>query len=104
MENKITMTEQNASEQSDFARRLPLIAAAAIVLVVGGGIAAIAYFGVSRAQVSIDNAQVVAPTAVLSASSAGTLNHVYVSAGDTVLPNTVVAEVGTELLKATSGG
>ena len=34
----------------------------------------------------------------------GTLKTVYVSVGDTIAPNTVVAQVGTELLKSQDGG
>ena len=92
------------AEKSDFVKRLPLMVAAAIVVVIGGGIAGIAYFAVSSQQVYIDKATIDAPSVTLSPSAPGVLNHIYVSAGDTVPPNTVVAEVGTELLKSVSGG
>lgn len=99
-----TTEKKEANGQKDFHRRLPLIVAAAVLIVLGGSIAGIAYFLVSSKQVSIDKAMLAAPTVVLAPSASGTLNHVYVSAGDMVAPNTVVAEVGTELLKATAGG
>lgn len=80
--------------------RLPLMVAAGLVIVVGGAIAGLAYWGVSRNQIYIDKASVQAPTVVLSPTTAGTLNAVYVNVGDSVAANTVVAEVGTELLKS----
>ena len=81
-----------------------LIVAAVLVIVVGGGIGALAYILSSNKTVYIENATIQAPVVDLSSTAAGTLNAVYVSAGDTVAPNTVVATVGTELIKTTSGG
>ncbi len=81
-----------------------IIVAAALVIVVGGGIGALAYILSSSKTVYIENATITAPIVDLSPSAAGTLNAVYVSAGDTIAPNTVVATVGTELIKTTSGG
>jgi multidrug resistance efflux pump len=96
--------EEKETVESDFHKRLPLMVAAAIIVVIGGGIAGIAYYGVSSNQVYIDKATVSAPLSVLAPSASGTLNAEYVNVGDTVAPNTVVAEVGTELLKSVSGG
>ena len=84
--------------------RLPLIVAAFIVVVLGGGIAGLAYVASSSKTVYIENSTIQAPVVDLSPTAAGTLNAVYVSAGDMVAPNTVVATVGTELIKTTSGG
>jgi multidrug resistance efflux pump len=89
-----------APEESGFQKRLPLIVAAGLVIVVGGAAAGLAYWGVSQKRISIDKAQLAAPTIVLSPTAPGTLNKVYVSVGDTIPANTVVAEVGTELLKS----
>jgi len=84
--------------------RVPLMVAAAIVLVIGGGIAAAAYLLVSSQQVYIDKAALNAPSIPLAPSSSDTLKQVFVSPGDTIAPNTVVAQVGTELIKSTVGG
>ncbi len=81
-----------------------IIIAAILVIVVGGGIAATAYLLASSKTVAIDNAQVAAPEVDLSPTAAGTLNSVSVSVGDTIAPGTVVATVGTELIKSTTGG
>jgi multidrug resistance efflux pump len=84
--------------------RVPLMVAAAIVLVIGGGIGAAAYLGVESQRVYIEDSTVKAPAIALAPTTDGTLQQVYVSVGDTIAPNTVVAEVGTELIKSTIGG
>ncbi len=78
--------------------------AAFIVVVLGGGIGAFAYFAASSHTVYIDKAQIEAPIVDLSPTSSGTLNTVYVAVGQILPPDTVVANVGTELIKSTSGG
>jgi multidrug resistance efflux pump len=78
--------------------------AAIIVIVVGGGIAALAYLGANAKTIYIDKAQIQAPVVDLSPTAAGILKAVYVSPGDTVPANTVVAQVGTELIKTQTSG
>lgn len=90
--------------ESDLAKRLPLMVAAALIVVVGGAIAGIAYWGVASSRVAIDNSTIQAPTVALSPTVPGTLNALNVKVGDTVPAGTVVAEVGTELLKADTRG
>jgi len=94
---------ENKKEEKKTDRR-PLIIAAFIVIVIGGGIGAFAYFAASSKTVYIDKASISAPLVDLSPTDSGVLNAVYVSEGQVVPPNTVVAEVGTELIKATAGG
>ena len=81
-----------------------LVIAAIIVLVIGGGIGGFAYIKATGKTLYIDKAQVSAPLVDLSASAPGTLKAVFVSEGDVVPPNTVVAQVGTELIKSSEGG
>ena len=78
--------------------------AAFIVVVLGGGIGGFAYFSAASHTVYIDKASLEAPVVNLSPTAAGTLNNVYVQVGQVLPPNTVVASVGTELIKSTSGG
>jgi len=80
------------------------IVAAAIVVIFGGGIGGFAYYKAASHIVSIDNATLSAPIVNLSPSVPGVLNEVYVKPGDVLPPNTVVASVGTELIKSTAGG
>ena len=94
-----------ADEQKEQIKgRVPLMIAAALVLVVGGSIAAVAYLGVSNQRVYIENSNVQAPSIPLAPTADGTLQQVYVSVGDIIPANTVVGEVGTELIKSTIGG
>jgi multidrug resistance efflux pump len=81
-----------------------IVLAVLIVVVIGGGIGGSVYFAASSKTVYIDNAQIEAPVVDLGPNSSGILQAVYVSEGDVVAPNTVVAEVGTELIKTTQGG
>ncbi|MGC9602686.1 MAG: HlyD family efflux transporter periplasmic adaptor subunit [Minisyncoccia bacterium] len=81
-----------------------LALAAFIVVVLGGGTAGFAYLAASSHTVYIDKAQIEAPIVDLSPTSSGTLNDVYVQVGQMLPPDTVVASVGTELIKSTSGG
>ncbi len=78
--------------------------AAAIVFLIGGGIATWAYLAVQSKVVAIDTSSISAPLVAISPSKPDILRDVYVNVGDTVPPNTVVAQVGTELLKSTAGG
>ncbi len=96
-----TETHNNSKNKSG---RNVYIAAALIVLILGGGIAGSTYILASQKKIGIDKAQVSATLAVLAPTGAGVLKHVYVHEGDVIAPNTTVAQVGVELIKSTSGG
>lgn len=96
------MPEKHTTEQKKDSR--PLIIAAFIALVIGGGIGAFAYFVVSNKTIYVENATISAPLVPLSSVSGGTLKTVFVHEGETIAPNTVVAQVDTELIKSTTGG
>ncbi|MDB5189813.1 MAG: secretion protein HlyD family protein [Parcubacteria group bacterium] len=107
------MDEEIQNSESDVAveaekespkSRLPLMVAAGLVLIVGGAFGTIAYLGVASARVSIDTAQIQAPEIALAPTTPGVLKQMYVQAGDVIPANTVVAQVGTELIKSTSAG
>jgi multidrug resistance efflux pump len=104
-ETPIEKMEEAAAEiEQNPKSRIPLMVAAAIVLVIGGGIGALAYLAVSSQSVYIENSNIEAPSIPLAPTTAGTLQQVYVSVGDTIPANTVVAEVGTELIQSTIAG
>lgn len=101
------MAEQSMEQNTDKKAkksRVPLMVAAAIVFVVGGGVAALAYLAVANQRVYIDKSNIEAPSVDLSPTISGTLQNVYVAVGDTIAPNTVVAQVGNQLVKSTDGG
>jgi hypothetical protein len=60
--------------------------------------------GISGQRVYIEKATISAPEIPLSATVSDTLRAVMVSPGDSIAPGTVVAQVGTELIKSTLGG
>jgi hypothetical protein len=89
------MAEQNPPVEEAIEKQAksnaPLMIAAAIVIILGGLIAAVAYIAVNSSRVYIEKAAVEAPSIVLAPTTAGTLMAVYVNPGDTVAPNAVVA-------------
>lgn len=84
--------------------RRALIVAALILIVVGGGSVGLAYVAASSHTVYTDQASIEAPVISLSSTAGGTLHALNVDAGQVVAANTVVAQVGVELIKATQGG
>jgi multidrug resistance efflux pump len=91
------------TEKQPFNRHA-LYLALGILLVVGGGAMTLAYLGVSQKSVYIDQSSIEAPVVDLSPTVGGTLRSLNVAAGETIPPNTVVAQVGVELIKSTAGG
>lgn len=73
-----------------------------IVAAIGGAI--VAYLAVTSRRVYIEKSTVEAPEIDLAPTVSGTLENMYVKAGDTVAANEVVARVGTELIKAKVSG
>ncbi len=72
-----------------------------LVLIIAGGWL---YWQSSQTRVGIDTSQIIAPTINLSPTTTGILQNIYVNEGDQVPANTVVALVGTELIKTTVAG
>jgi multidrug resistance efflux pump len=99
-----TPEELKDEEKKVEKNRLPMMVAAALVLIVGGGIGAAAYLGVQNQRVYIETSNVEAPSIPLAPTVSDILKQVDVSVGDTIPPNTVVAQVGTQLITSTIGG
>lgn len=72
-------------------------------LIIGLIFGVIAYRNAAT-KIAIDNASVSAPTINLTTKTGGVLNAEYVNVGDIVSANTVVTEVGSELIKTESAG
>ena len=70
-----------------------------IALLLIAVIAVVVYFYVQSGQVSIENSTISAPSVDLTSKTGGILQEVYVNEGDILTANTVVARVGTELIK-----
>lgn len=70
-----------------------------LAVIVIGSVSGIVYWKIRSQSIYTDSALVSAPITKLTARTSGTLNNVFVSIGDRVQANTVVAQVGNELLK-----
>ena len=69
-----------------------------VIVTIGVGV----YFYVQSGQISIENSTISAPSINLASKGGGILQEVYVNEGDILPANTVVARVGTELIKTLS--
>jgi len=72
----------------------------AIIVLVGG----IAYWQILETRLYIENSQIKAPIITLAPQSSGVIDKFYVSEGDHVRRNQVLAKVGDELIRAKKEG
>lgn len=84
--------------------RNKIIAVASVVVIVLAGIGGLIYWNIVSARVYIENASVSAPMTNLAPTVGGTLQEVYINAGDLVNMSAPIARVGNELIKANSAG
>lgn len=75
-----------------------------ISLVLVGGASTFAYLKISGGRIYTDKAEVSAPSIDLAPQSSGILEDILVHEGDRVNANTVVAQIGNELVKTKTGG
>lgn len=96
------MAEQNNKQKDGAWKRLtsnPWVVWMLLGVIVLGGGFGIVYWAVSSQYVYTDNAVIEAPVTDITPSMAGVLNQVEVNVGDIVPANTVVAQIGNQLLK-----
>jgi len=101
MENIMQQNESNVNGQSSTKKNLIILAILGFIM---AGIVAGMYVFLSRNQVYVEKSQIVAPIINLSAQNGGKLEKMYVSPGDTVSENQIVAQVGQELIKPKGSG
>lgn len=105
VEEKEILAEIKAEERSISRLVKSVWLASAIVVVVILGVAGGAYYLMNAsARIAIDKAEVSAPLIPLSAQNTGELKVISVHEGDEVRANTVVAQVGNELIKTQAAG
>ena len=94
--------KEHKTEENEGGRSLIIRIVVAIVLVgaLGGGL----YWYVSSKTIYIDQSIIQAPLINLSPVNNGTLEAVFVKAGDTVTADEPVARVGNEIVKAKTQG
>jgi len=84
--------------------RNKIIITSAILLVIILAIGGFMYWKTTSARVYVEDAQISAPVTSLYPKVGGTLQEVYINAGDIVEINAPIARVGNELVKAKSAG
>ncbi len=82
-------------------KTVQVISAIAFILLVIGGAA---YWKITSSRVYIDQANITGPQINLAPTAAGIIQNISVNPGDVVNANTVVAQVGNELLKTQTSG
>jgi multidrug resistance efflux pump len=84
--------------------RNKIIIIVTVALLVLGSIAGFMYWKITSARIYVEDAKIYAPTINLNPKVGGTLQEVFVNVGDFVEINAPIARVGSELIKAKSGG
>jgi multidrug resistance efflux pump len=81
--------------------RLMLLALIAFLV---AGAVGLFYIHLASSQVYVENSNVEAPTINLSSAAGGSLQKMFVAAGDLVIANQPIAEVGNDIVKAKDAG
>ncbi len=81
-----------------------LLAWIILVLITGAVASGLVYFYSYTSKISIDKAEISANKIDLAAKTPGTLEETFVNEGDVVAADTVVARVGTTLIKTDTAG
>ena len=101
-EEKVILQEERKIEKK-VNRNLWISAAIAVLLIVGSA-GGLIYWKLNAGTVYIEKSMVSAPLIGLSPSHGGPIMDIYVNEGDVIPPHSVVARVGTELIKSETGG
>jgi len=96
--------ENQPQQKNSNAKRTKLLIAILIVLIIGGGGAGLVYLKITNGRVYIEKSQITAPQIDLAPQTPGSLQEIYVQAGDTIQANAPVARVGDELIKTKVSG
>jgi multidrug resistance efflux pump len=75
-----------------------------VSLLIVGASAGLAYWKISSGRIYTDKAEISAPHIDLAPQTSGTLEKIFVKEGDFVNDNTVIAQVGEELIKTKTAG
>ena len=75
-----------------------------IFLIVLFAIAGVLYWNDLTSKIYVENARVTAPVISISPGTPGVINELYVSSGDHVTRNQILAKVGDEVLRAKTSG
>jgi multidrug resistance efflux pump len=101
MENTTPENKNNGNGRSFSKNNLVILAFFGFIV---AGIVAGMYISLAKNQVYVEKSQIVAPMIGLSSQDGGKLEKLFVSPGDAVSENQVVAQVGQELVKTKDSG
>ena len=93
--------ENNINSQSSTKKNLLILAILGFIVAI---IVAGMYILLAKNQIYVEKSQIIAPIISLSSQSGGKLEKLYVSSGDNVTENQIVAQVGQELIKTKGSG
>ena len=82
----------------------PLLLGGMVVLIIVIVSAGLLYWNDVQSKIYVENSQITAPVISLSPSSSGVIDQFYVSVGDQVRRNQILAKVGDEVLSAKTDG
>lgn len=82
----------------------PLLLGGMVVLIIVIASAGLLYWNDVQSKIYVENSQITAPVISLSPSSSGVIDQLYVSVGDQVRRNQILAKVGDEVLSAKTDG
>lgn len=99
MENSVN--EKKAGENGSARNRLMILALLAFLT---AGVVALFYVSLSKNRVYVEKSSIEAPAVDLSSGNGGTLQKLYVSAGDEVRADEAVAQIGNEIVKSRDAG
>ncbi len=99
--------ESGEGKQDTLAKRIrshPWFKKALIVLIVIIALAGILYWNDLQSKIYVENAQITAPVISLTPDTSGAINELYVSVGDPVKRDQILAKVGDEVIRAKTSG
>jgi multidrug resistance efflux pump len=102
-----TVTDAGEVKPDTIAKRIrnhPWFWRGVIVLVILASIGGILYWNDMESRIYLENAQVTAPVIAINPVTPGVIDEIYVSVGDTVRKDQILAKVGDEVLHAKTHG
>jgi multidrug resistance efflux pump len=102
-----TPPDKNEGKPDNIARRIrshPRFRQGLVVLIILIAIAGILYWNDLESKIYIENAQITAPEISLNPETPGVIDELYVSVGDQVKRDQILAKVGDEIIHARTHG
>ena len=82
----------------------PLLLGGLVVLIILAASGGLLYWNDLQSKVYVENSQITAPVISLTPDTSGAINELYVSVGDPVKRDQILAKVGDEVIRAKTSG